>query len=130
MAGGTFQRRHTMASRHEDPVEYCISDKVVERSSTREKLTQGMTSRRRSYSEPAYYSSTFTDFFPDSEGMLGSHLHLGTSDDRMGESWDDAKRFLIESRKLDLEISKDVERVTFNHILPFKKPDENVSDII
>lgn len=49
-----------------------------------------------------------------SKEALKLRLHDSAMDDsRVGGSWDDAKRFLIESRKQDLEISRDMERVNF-----------------
>lgn len=49
----------------------------------------------------------------DSEKASGLSLNDNAVDDsRIGGSWDDAKRFFIESRKQDLEISRDIERVS------------------
>lgn len=48
-----------------------------------------------------------------SEALEMRLQHTAADDSQIGGSWDDAKRFLIESRKQDLEISRDMERVNF-----------------
>ncbi|KAM3727952.1 Run domain Beclin-1-interacting and cysteine-rich domain-containing protein [Dirofilaria immitis] len=90
----------------------CMASGMVAKGISNLKMKgNSTTSHRRHHSEPIYCSGILSQLFPDSEEALELHPHNNlVDDDRIGGSWDDAKRFLIESRKQDLEISRDVER--------------------
>ncbi|OZC06558.1 hypothetical protein X798_06456 [Onchocerca flexuosa] len=107
---GILQRHNTMDMAHHKYAGCTTSDMTTVGISSLKKERNGSTGHRRHHSEPIYYPSILSQLLPDSEEALESHHGSSMDDDRIGGSWDDAKRFLIESRKQDLEISNDMER--------------------
>ncbi|KAL3991094.1 hypothetical protein ACH3XW_34475 [Acanthocheilonema viteae] len=107
---GIIRRHNTMDVICRDCVRCTTSDTIARGTSSLKKEVNSITSHRRHNSEPIYCSGSLSQVFPGSEA-LELRLQYSTMDDaRIGGSWDDAKRFLIESRKQDLEISRDMER--------------------
>uniref|UniRef100_A0A0R3RGE5 DUF4206 domain-containing protein n=1 Tax=Elaeophora elaphi TaxID=1147741 RepID=A0A0R3RGE5_9BILA len=108
---GIIQRHNTMDVICRDYVGCAMSDTISRGISSFRREGNSGTNHRRHHSEPIYYSGALSQVFPDSDETLKSRLHDNAVDDnRIGGSWDDAKRFFIESRKEDLEISRDMER--------------------
>ncbi|VIO89241.1 Uncharacterized protein BM_BM6875 [Brugia malayi] len=102
---GIIQRHNTMDVTYRECARYAMIAKEISN------LKKEGSSHRRHHSEPICYPSILSHYFPGSEEA--SELPLNDSemgDSRVGGSWGDAKRFLIESRKQDLEISRDLER--------------------
>uniref|UniRef100_A0A915PV34 Rubicon Homology domain-containing protein n=1 Tax=Setaria digitata TaxID=48799 RepID=A0A915PV34_9BILA len=108
---GIIRRCNTMDTSCHESADWMTSSTVAEVTSGLKKCGTNSTSHRRHNSEPIYCSSILSQFFPDSEKALELRLHDDEiNDDQISGSWDDAKRFLIESRRHDLEISRDIER--------------------
>uniref|UniRef100_A0A1I8ELZ8 DUF4206 domain-containing protein n=1 Tax=Wuchereria bancrofti TaxID=6293 RepID=A0A1I8ELZ8_WUCBA len=102
---GIIRRHNTMDVTYRECARYAMIAKGIS------SLKKEGSSHRRHHSEPICYPSSLSHYFPGSEEA--SELPLNDSEmgaSRVGGSWDDAKRFLIESRKQDLEISRDLER--------------------
>ncbi|VDP21439.1 unnamed protein product [Onchocerca flexuosa] len=116
---GILQRHNTMDMAHHKYAGCTTSDMTTVGISSLKKERNGSTGHRRHHSEPIYYPSILSQLLPDSEEALESHHGSSMDDDRIGGSWDDAKRFLIESRKQDLEISNDMERFRKFHKIEY-----------
>uniref|UniRef100_A0A1I7VI37 Run domain Beclin-1 interacting and cystein-rich containing protein n=1 Tax=Loa loa TaxID=7209 RepID=A0A1I7VI37_LOALO len=102
---GIIRRHNTMDVTYNECARYATIAKGIS------SLKKGGTNHRRHHSEPVYRSGTLSQYFSSSEEALELCLNDDAVDDgQIGGSWDDAKRFLIESRKQDLEISRDMER--------------------
>ncbi|VDK67793.1 unnamed protein product [Litomosoides sigmodontis] len=103
-------RHNTMDATFCDYLRCTTSDTVAKRISSM-KVVNSSTSHRRHHSEPIYYSGALSQVSEGSSEAFQMPLqHSAADDGQIGGSWDDAKRFLVESRKQDLEISLDMER--------------------
>ncbi|CAG9530405.1 unnamed protein product [Cercopithifilaria johnstoni] len=97
---GIIRRHNTMDVSYRDYMRCATSDTIAKEISSLKSEYNSITNHRRHHSEPIYCSGALSQNFPDN----------AMDDSRIGGSWDNAKRFLIESRKQDLEISRDMER--------------------